>query len=81
MELQELVNKYNGYFIVNYDNFEVIYTEGYENTNGLWCYKISDLNKMPETSLPQKNLTTPTQQDDQNEANAEGENVDEANAE
>ena len=42
---------------------------------------LEHLNKMPETSLPQKNLTTPTQQDDQNEANAEGENVDEANAE
>lgn len=48
MDLQELVNKYNGYFIVNYDNYEVIYTEGYENENKIWCYKLSDLHKTPE---------------------------------
>ena len=33
---------------MNYDNFEVIYTDGYENQNGMWCYKISDLEKSPE---------------------------------
>ena len=43
--LGELVNKYDGYFIVNYDDFEVIYTKGYENVNGLECYKLSELNK------------------------------------
>lgn len=48
LELNDLVSKYSGYFIVNYDNFEVIYTEGYENQNGMWCYKISDLEKSPE---------------------------------
>ncbi len=48
MELQDLVNKYSGFFVVNYENFDVIYSEGYENKNGLWCYKISDLNKAPE---------------------------------
>lgn len=48
MELQELVDKYTGYFIVNYEENEVIYSEGYENENGLWCYKISDLDKMPD---------------------------------
>lgn len=48
MDLQELVNKYKGYFIVNYDNYEVIFTEGYENENKMWCYKLSDLHKMPE---------------------------------
>ena len=48
MSLQELIGKYPGYFIVNYDDYEVVYTEGYENENGLWCYKISDLNKKPE---------------------------------
>ena len=56
MELKELANKYPGYFIVNYDDYEVIYTEGYENENKLWCYKISDLEKMPEKNniIPQK---------------------------
>lgn len=43
--LGELVGKYGGYFIINYDNYEVIYTEGYENVYGVWCYKLSDLNK------------------------------------
>ena len=46
--LGNLVSSYDGYFIVNYDNYDVIYTKGYKNSNGLWCYKISDLNKMPE---------------------------------
>lgn len=55
MQLQELVNKYQGYFIVNYDNFEVIYTEGYENENGLWCYRITDLHKKPEVQQKQEN--------------------------
>lgn len=45
MELQDLVNKYSGFFIVNYDNYEVIITDGYENENGIWCYRISDLHK------------------------------------
>ena len=48
--LQELVNKYKGYFIVNYENFEVIYTEGYENENKLWVYRLTDLHKMPENN-------------------------------
>ncbi len=51
MDLKDLVNKYPGYFIVNYDNYEVIYSEGYKNENGLWCYKISDLYKKPEEPL------------------------------
>ena len=52
-----MVNKYKGYFIVNYDNFEVIYTDGYENENGMWCYRISDLKKIPEDKkLKQPNL-------------------------
>ena len=53
MDLKDLINKYTGYFIVNYDDFEVIYTEGYENTNGLWCYRISDLDKKKEEDKPQ----------------------------
>lgn len=47
--LQELANKYSGFFIVNYNNFEVIYTEGYENENRIWCYKLSELKKLPES--------------------------------
>ncbi len=49
-----MVNKYKGYFIVNYDNFEVIYTDGYENENGMWCYRISDLKKIPEDKKPKQ---------------------------
>lgn len=45
MDLKDLVDRYPGYFIVNYENFEVIYTEGYENEFGLYCYKVSDLEK------------------------------------
>ena len=48
MDLQELVGKNKGTYIVNYENFEVIYSAGYENVNGLWCYKVSELNKQPE---------------------------------
>lgn len=55
--LGDISNKYNGYFLVNYDSYEIIYTEGYENENGLWCYKISDLNKKPE-HINQKMLET-----------------------
>ena len=72
MDLQELVNKYKGYFVVNYDNFEVIYTEGYENENGLWCYKLSDLSKEPE--LPKPIEITTTEQTEENGAN-QGENT------
>ena len=56
MDLKELANRYKGYFIVNYDDFEIIYTEGYENENGLWCYKLSDLNKAPELPKPVENV-------------------------
>lgn len=60
MDLGELNNKYKGYFIVNYEGYEVIYTEGYENKNGMWCYKISDLEKKPEekkiTESPAQNV-------------------------
>lgn len=56
MDLKELVNKYDGYFIVNYDDYEVIYTKGYENKNKLWCYKISDLEKTPEKTIIQTNM-------------------------
>lgn len=70
MELQELVNKYSGYFLVNYENFEVIYTEGYENENGLWCYKISDLTKAPEQpkpiSIPNNNLVDNNENEGEN---------------
>lgn len=45
MDLKDLVDRYPGYFIVNYENFEVIYTEGYENEYGLYCYRVSDLEK------------------------------------
>lgn len=46
--LQEIANKYSGFFIVNYNDYEIIYTDGYENQNGVWCYKLSELNKLPE---------------------------------
>ncbi len=54
--LDELIGKYDGYFLVNYDNYEVIYTNGYENSNGIWCYKISDLNKKNEVKGFEKEL-------------------------
>lgn len=50
MGLEELVNKYDGYFIVNYENFEIIYSKGYENVYGLWCYRITDLYKVEEVN-------------------------------
>ncbi len=62
MELQDLVDKYKGYFIVNYDDFEVVFSEGYENENGLWCYKISDLEKKPEVEKKEEAL--PVQSDE-----------------
>ena len=55
LDLGELVGRYKGFFIVNYDTYEVVYSEGYENSNGLWCYKISDLNKAPEPANPIQN--------------------------
>ena len=69
MELQELVNKYPGYFIVSYDSFEVIYTEGYENENGMWCYKLTDLHKKPE--IEQKHENNQEQQEQQGKENQE----------
>ncbi len=72
LELQDLINKYKGYFIVNYDNFEVIYTEGYENENGMWCYKISDLKKLPENQKP-KTVEQNEQTEQTNESEQEGE--------
>ena len=48
MDLKELVGKNQGTYIVNYDNFEILYTEGYTNANGLFCYKVSEINKQPE---------------------------------
>lgn len=62
LDLGELVGRYKGYFIVNYDTYEVIYSEGYENSNGLWCYKISDLNKEPETKYPVQNNEQTTEE-------------------
>lgn len=73
LELQDLVNKYKGYFIVNYDNFEVIYTEGYENENGMWCYKISDLKKLPESSKPSQINSEEQAESEQSEENNETE--------
>lgn len=79
MQLQELVNKYQGYFIVNYDNFEVIYTEGYENENGLWCYRITDLHKKPEVQQKQENNQEQIEQKNEEQNNQEqtGENAQE----
>ena len=75
MDLKELVNKYKGYFIVNYDNYDVIYTEGYENENKMWCYRISDLHKMPEKpkadEAPQAVDGNEQSSEEQNQENAE----------
>ena len=73
LELQELINKYKGYFIVNYDNFEVIYTEGYENENGMWCYKVSDLKKLPESNRPSQKNSEGQVESEQSEENNETE--------
>lgn len=66
--LEDLVNSYDGYFIVNYDNYDVIYTKGYKNSNGLWCYKISDLNKMPDI---QQSIPVVAQVKDENSGNTD----------
>ncbi len=71
MELQELINKYPGYFIVNYDNYEVIYTEGYENENGIWCYKITDLYKKPEQKNEENTQNSNENNEEQTEQNNE----------
>lgn len=66
--LEDLLDNYDGYFIVNYDNYDVIYTKGYKNSNGLWCYKISDLNKMPDI---QQSVPVVAQSKDDNSDNAD----------
>lgn len=84
MELQDLINKYKGYFIVNYENYEVIYTEGYENENKLWCYRISDLHKQPEIKQNQENVPNEgenTQETAGENTQAEGESTQEATTE
>lgn len=60
MELGELIGKNKGAYIVNYDNYEVIYTLGYTNTKGLTCYKVSEINKEPEIQkvIPASSSTT-----------------------
>ena len=65
------MNKYDGYFIVNYENFEVIYTEGYENENGMWCYRISDLKKIPENQKPKQVNSGEQNETEQSEENNE----------
>ena len=69
--LQELVNKYPGYFIVNYENYEVVYTEGYENENKMWCYKISDLHKMPENKKIENNQNEQVSEENNEQEKAE----------
>lgn len=71
--LQDLVNRYSGYFIVNYENYEVVYSEGYENENGIWCYKVSDINKLPENHNTQI-VKNKTNEENNNEENNNGEN-------
>lgn len=66
MDLQELIGKNSGSYIVNYDNFEVIYTEGYENLNGLFCYKISELNKQPENPIAAPAVSTDVEENSEN---------------
>ena len=79
MELDDLNNKYSGYFIVSYDDFEVIFSEGYENENGLWCYKISDIEKMPE--VKNQDETLPAQSNEVVEGEENSEEQSEENAE
>lgn len=62
MDLQNLVGKNSGSYIVNYENFEVLYTKGYTNANGLFCYKVSEMNKQPEIQKIIPASTTETQQ-------------------
>lgn len=73
IDLKELVNKYPGYFIVDYDNYEVIYSEGYENENRLWCYKVSDINKLPESNNNQV-LNTEENNEENSQGNSEENN-------
>lgn len=58
MDLNELINKHPGYYIVNYDSYEVVYTEGYKNKEGVLCYKISDLEKYHKPEEPVNEQTT-----------------------
>lgn len=53
--LGELVDRYDGFFIVNYDNYEVVYSKGYENENGLWCFRVSEMNKV-KTPINQESV-------------------------
>lgn len=69
MDLQELIGKNSGGYIVNYDSFEVIYSKGYENINGLRCYKVSELNKKPE--LPKNIVVSKTEEKKEENASAE----------
>lgn len=48
MDLNDLVGKHKGTYIVNYDNYEVLYSLGYTNANGLFCFKVSEINKQPD---------------------------------
>lgn len=71
MDLKELVNKYPGYFIVCYDDYEVIYSKGYENKNKMWCYKISDLEKKPENKKLESGIPASTEEQTNNEETTE----------
>lgn len=77
LDLKELQDKYKGYFIVNYNTFEVIYTEGYENENGILCYKISDLKKKPESNTTQIDEVIQNELKQAEESVAAEENTDE----
>ena len=67
MDLKELVNKHPGYFIVNYETFEVVYTEGYTNKEGVLCYKISDLEKYNKIEEPVNEQLTEETTEEQTE--------------
>lgn len=56
---------------MNYENFEVIYTEGYENENGMWCYRISDLKKLPENKNPKQISSEGQNQSEENNEDSE----------
>lgn len=73
MGLQDLVNKYKGYFIVSYENYEVVYTEGYENENKLWVYRLTDLHKQPENNEKKEEIVEQKEQTEEQPAEQSGE--------
>ena len=54
----EITNYEGGYFLINYDTYEVIDTKGYNKSDDEILYKLTDINKKEEENTTSENDNT-----------------------